>query len=853
MTDVGTSDPAPHVRLCDFLTSHQGEIIAMWTARIRHMSPAREVSALSLVDHLPDILRRLADILRAVETGKSATLAGAPQAHAVDRLARGFDLSEVVDEYAILRWCIVDAWQRGSGAPLDSEQAKSLNLAIDDAIRQATVRFASAREHMLHAIDGISEAAFGTHELDLFLRRLLEATIESTESVHSAVVFLREDGVLRVRAAVGLERELDPSFSVRVGEGVAGTIAASREPLALRHAAADPRVVNPLLRARGARALYGVPLLHGGDVVGTAHICSLTAFEFSDEDKRLFRTMCSRAAGFIVQAHLRQEAERAARALAEREQAARTAEARLRLAVEATELGTWEWTIATGEVESSPQLARIFGLRDEHGSFARYGRACLYPDDAPAVDAAMARAQDPVGDGRVALEYRIRRHGDGELRWVSTRARTAFDDERRPVRMIGTTVDVTERKRAEMSARFLSEATAVLASSLDYRNSLEQVCRLAVPDFADWAAITLSGNGGFDEVAVAHVDPAKVALVRELSRRHPDAPVGVPAVIRSGKPELAREISDELLAKATRDAEHLRIVRALGLRSYLVVPLLVRGRVLGALTLATAESGRRFDEFDLETARHLGRRAALAVDNARLYQQAREATRLREEVLAVVSHDLKNPLGAVQLSARALGGKLGGADPRLRRHLDIIERSAGRMEHLIADLLDVASIQAGRLAIERREEPVGPLVDEALAIHAPLAADKGVTLRSEASPSGAIVHADHERMLQVLGNLLGNAIKFGGAGAQVVVRAERRAGEVLFSVADTGPGIPADELSHIFEPYWSAARHAKKGTGLGLYISRGIVEAHGGRIWAESTVGVGSAFHFTVPLAPRGG
>jgi signal transduction histidine kinase len=354
------------------------------------------------------------------------------------------------------------------------------------------------------------------------------------------------------------------------------------------------------------------------------------------------------------------------------------------------------------------------------------------------------------------------------------------------------------------------------------------------------------------DLIVIHADPSQAELVRRLISRYPQDPkadVGIAGAIRHARPELVRDISDELLERIAPDPEQRHLVRTLGLRSYVVVPMVARERVFGAIALGSSESGRAFDEHDLEIALHLGRRAALALDNARLYEDAREAIRLREQVLAIVSHDLRSPLSAVQLATTALARKLEPVtDHAVLRYVGTISRSIDRMKHLIDDLLDVASIQTGRLAVEPCAADISVLLEDAREAHAAAAAQKHLALRCECAAEGVRVRADPERILQVLANLLGNAIKFCPEGETIVLHAEPRGAEVVVSVHDTGPGMSADDLTHLFEPYWSAPRHASKGIGLGLYISRCIVEAHGGRIWADSTLGVGSTVFFTLSV-----
>jgi signal transduction histidine kinase len=223
------------------------------------------------------------------------------------------------------------------------------------------------------------------------------------------------------------------------------------------------------------------------------------------------------------------------------------------------------------------------------------------------------------------------------------------------------------------------------------------------------------------------------------------------------------------------------------------------------------------------------------------------AVRLREDLLAVVSHDLRSPLAAINLAASLLARR--GAslnESRVRQQLETILRAGRRMETLIESLLDMASIQAGRLSVKLEPSSVRELVDEAVEFHAPLARAKAIELTA-GSVVDAEVCCDRDRIQQVLANLLGNAIKFCGGGDSIAVSAEPLADAVRVSVADSGPGIPPEAQAHIFKPYWSAREHERKGTGLGLFISQGIVRAHGGELWVESVVGGGSTFYFTLP------
>jgi signal transduction histidine kinase/putative methionine-R-sulfoxide reductase with GAF domain len=417
--------------------------------------------------------------------------------------------------------------------------------------------------------------------------------------------------------------------------------------------------------------------------------------------------------------------------------------------------------------------------------------------------------------------------------------------------------EAAERASAELAQnlqerKFLDDATRVLSSSLNYYDTLEKIAHLAVPALADWCVVDLVEDSAIRRVAIVHSDPARIAIAHEWARKYPvdrDSVRGVAQVIRSGTPEVASYVTAEMIEALTQDPEQLAALRELGLRSYLIVPLRARERTLGTISLVSAESARAYDEADVELAQELANRAGMAVDNARLYHEAQQAVRVRENTLAIVSHDLRNPLGAIDLSASML--IQAAADDRQRKHLEIIRRAADRMEHLIRDLLDMASIHAGRLAIDRKPEDAATLLGEVIDTSTSLATEKGIEICGDLKVDG-LLEIDRNRITQVLGNLIGNAVKFCKAGDRIDVRACSDREGVEIEICDSGPGISAEDLPHIFEPYWSAKRHSQKGTGLGLFISKGIVEAHGGRLSVASTLGTGTCFKLWVPRAKRG-
>lgn len=289
-------------------------------------------------------------------------------------------------------------------------------------------------------------------------------------------------------------------------------------------------------------------------------------------------------------------------------------------------------------------------------------------------------------------------------------------------------------------------------------------------------------------------------------------------------------------------------LEALGIQATLTIPLVARDRVLGALTLISTDPSRQFDDGESALADDLAHRAAFAIENARLYQAAQQASQARDEILGVVSHDLRNPLSAISMCARVLLESPPAAAEDRRELADAILESTHLMQRLIQDLLDVSTIESGHLKIQTRREVLGPIVDAALTMVREGADERGLSLVRDLAPNLPDVQVDAMRLEQVLANLVGNAVKFTERGGSVTVRAEASGEMVRVAVIDTGVGIPPEHLPHIFDRYWHARRQSRTvGTGLGLAIARGIVEAHGGSISVESALGGGTTFLFTLP------
>jgi signal transduction histidine kinase len=511
---------------------------------VRRLPTARNLPKPVLLDSVPQLLDAIAETVDE-RTRDNDIAPRFVEAHAFQRLETGFDLGQVVAEYSLLREAILELWEREAMPLTDRASMRVLHRAIDRSISLSVERFTQAQLRTARALDRIATASLESHDLEDLLRRLLVVMTETMPAVDTAAILLRSGDVLRVRAAVGLERDLELGFSLKVGEGFAGTIAAERRPLLLKSAAADPLVKSEISISRGVRALYGVPLIENGTVLGVAHVGSLTAYDFGEEDRRLVDNLASRATAAIYQQMLR------------------------------------------------------------------------------------------------------------------------------------------------------------------------------------------------------------------------------------------------------RDAEQ---------------------------------------------------RAA----------EAREAVRLRDQVLAVVSHDLRNPVGVVRLATGLLVRRASEhGDRRQIKQLERIDRAVSRMEHLIGDLLDMAALHVGKTNIHRSSCSTKALVDEAVEPFEATALAQGIELKVETDAADLKVDCDHQRILQVFSNLLGNALKFCGRGDRVAVRTRRVGDDVRFEVVDTGPGIAPEDKRHVFEPYWSAERNGKKGTGLGLFISHAVIEAHGRTLTVDSEPGHGATFAFTLPISTR--
>ncbi|MEO6210157.1 MAG: PAS domain-containing sensor histidine kinase [Gemmatimonadaceae bacterium] len=415
--------------------------------------------------------------------------------------------------------------------------------------------------------------------------------------------------------------------------------------------------------------------------------------------------------------------------------------------------------------------------------------------------------------------------------------------------------DITEQRRIEQDEEFLAEVSVVLATTLDSGKTFANIAQLTIRELADLCIVEfVNEQGEVIRLDVVTSDPANTGLADALKQFPLDRsrPHLTGELLRSKKPQLIPEISPEMVRTVAQSDEHRKLIEALAPTSMMGVPLIVHGRILGALVVASCHSKRTYGVADLRLLVEVGRRAALALENARLYRATERAVQARDDVLGIVAHDLRNPLHTILAAVELLRLVESPTAHHVRRSANVIERASKRMNRLIQDLLDVTRMEAGRLAIECARVPAAVVALDAVKAQEALVSSGSLKLRLDVPPTLPEIWADRDRLLQVFDNLIGNATKFTAPGGRITVGARPTEGAVLFWVADTGAGISAADLPHLFDRFWQAQKADSRGTGLGLPIVKGIVEAHGGRIWVESTAGRGSTFYFTLPVAPHG-
>jgi PAS domain S-box-containing protein len=593
------------------------------------------------------------------------------------------------------------------------------------------------------------------------------------------------------------------------------------------------------------------------------------------------------------------------------EESLRQSETTLRKYFESPLIGIAMTSPETGWLEVNDKLCDIFGYTKIELTQMTWVEL-TYPEDLQADLANFNQVLAGISEAYSMDKRFIRKNG--EVFYATISVNCVRREDRSINYFVALVQDITERKLAQIEqeqliaeqaarreaeaqgqkAAFLAQASIELASSLDYEATLTRVARLAVPFLADWCMVDILDDQEIHRVAIAHQDASLAEVGWELHRRYPadlTQDKGVTRVLRTGESELLPLITDVNLQKVAQDAEHLQLLQQLNLKSVIFVPMLARGRILGAITLMSAESGRCYETSDLSLVEDLARRAAVAVDNARLYQEtqnaqqiaeqaytaekqaradseaarnaAEAANRIKDEFLATLSHELRTPLNAMLGWIQLLRTRKMDAD-KMGRALETIDRNTRALSKLIEDILDVSRIMTGKLHLAAQPCDLVGVIEAALEAVRPAAEAKTTQICFENS-SSVIVWGDANRLQQVVLNLLSNAIKFTPNGGQVAVSvsaiSSAEASDNLqlithhyaqIQVKDTGKGISDQFLPHVFERFRqenNTTTRSYGGLGLGLALVRYLVELHGGTVRADSLgEGLGSTFTVELPL-----
>ena len=621
-----------------------------------------------------------------------------------------------------------------------------------------------------------------------------------------------------------------------------------------------------LLRELGFRSMVTVPMRWRGEVLG-----ALTLFmgrsgrRHGGADLQFAGVLADLAAPLVANAKLLRQQERIGQAL-------QVSEERLRMAVDAGRVGIWDWDIANDRIGWSDLVYELHGVpRDFDLRGVDSWRRLVHPGDQPAVDAALGAAL--AGTAPLEMEFRLPLP-DGRTRWIASRGRLVRDASGKPLRMVGATLDITERMGllgAERQARseaetarrrleLIAHAGEVLARSLDPQETLEAVARTLVPEVADWCRIDLLDEQGQLQRKLAyHSDPQRSAAALEMARGLRSSPHRVGSmgwVVATGRSWHGELTSSE----AQSDPATAEYARTFGMRCHFMLPLLARGRIIGAMGVLQAESGRTLRAEDRELVQELARLAALALDNARLFAEAGEArlqaeaaNRAKDEFLAMLGHELRNPLAPITTALELMRRKAPDAALPERR---IVERQVAHLSRLIDDLLDISRIARGKVELRRDRLDLREVVSHALEMTRPHFAGHRHPVDVQLPGQPAWVDGDAVRLAQAVGNLLVNAAKFTPPDGRVSVRLGPEAGGYALEVSDTGCGITPDLLPRVFDLFVQGRQASDRrfgGLGLGLAIVRSLAQLHGGRVRADSAgEGLGARFSVWLPAAGSG-
>ncbi|MRG90731.1 PAS domain-containing protein [Polyangium spumosum] len=795
MADEAGPDRPSGLRLGAFLRSSGERIVQEWSSRVRALPIARALPELALRDHIPDILDGLA---RTLEGEGSAVHLRAPDLHALARLEVGFDLQEVVTEYGVLRRCVLDIWSRESGELTPVRDVLAFDQAIDAAIGAAVATYTATRERTLRALDAVSNAALNSEGLHNFLQSFLVGLRETSPIVDSASMYVVEEEELVVRAAVGPAQEESLGARIRLGECLAGRAALAAAPLESVDTREDPRITSAGINKERLRSAYAVPLLIESRVAAVIVVGSEKVRALSDEDRLLVRTLAARAAAILALERSRDETHKALAMLS-----SFTESSPLGLAFVDTELRY---------VLVNTALAELHGRR--RGEFpGKPIRAFVDPAQLEEVERVLRRVLE-TGEPVVGREFTMELPpGSGRMlhRLVRYFPVRGADGAIWGVGVVGE--DITERRSAEEALR---RSRAALSES-------EQRLRLVVDSLPDLINIV-----GADERY-------------RLTNKAYEAWFGVPPESLAGKRivevigeenyRTAKPLFERVMRGETVRHEHPFVFRG-GRRGFVEVTFVPQvtaaGRVIGFVSLVSDITERKRRE---------------AEDLRRL--------EFEQQLIGIVSHDLRNPLSAITLAATVLLRRE-DLDERATKTAARILASAERASRLIRDLLDFTSARLGRgIPISPREVELHSFVAGVLEEVRLVYPDREFPSQQAGDGRGAF---DTDRIAQVITNITSNAVQYSPPGTPITVKTEGRAEELAVSVHNEGPAIPDEIRPHLFAPMHRGVLPGDsraRSVGLGLYIVKSIVEAHGGRIEVRSTNEEGTTFTVLLPRQAR--
>lgn len=702
-------------------------------------------------------------------------------------------------------------------------------------ILRASLVEAEARAERLQAIQEITDVALGTMQLDRMLSVLLAQLRKALAVDASTILLLTPNGRSLVpRASNGLTG--DEEVKIPVGKGFAGRVAKERAPLAVRDLRKLEVVRNTL--AENLRSVLGVPLLAGSRVVGVLHVGSRTERDFTKDDELLLRLVAERAATAIDRVRTLDALEESSR---------------FRTLASLAPVGIYQ-TDAGGACRFvNDRWCQMTGLSTAEAEGLGWNRA-IHPEDRPRVVRARILAD------RKLREY-VSQHRfltvEGEVVWVQENARPFRDASGVVCGYIGTVTDVSEEKRRSERWAALAGASARLTSTLDYEVTLDNIMDAVLPVAGDFGFVDVVEEGGVRRISRAPGDPDRQAILEETSWRRLEHPSLDLCALSTGRAALHADTQDAWLEEVFEPGEEREAMRALRFRSMITVPILFRRRRLGALRVFRAEENAPFTEDDLLLVEELARRAASALENARLYRElrsayeaARAADRKKDEFLAILGHELRNPLAPMTTAIDLIQMR---DDGRFGREVEVLRRQVHHMVRLVDDLLDVSRFMRGKIELNREFVELHAVVERALELVDPILERRRNVVSRAIPTEGVMVYADRDRLAQVVANLLTNASKYSEPGSRIWIRSRLTPDQVVFNIEDEGIGIDAKLLPRVFELFAQGDQPLDRslgGLGLGLAIVQRLVQLHGGSVQVQSDgAGRGSLFEVHLPLA----